>query len=105
MTNAFALHIANIESLTRDVSNVIEMCSNGQHCQQGYVLRTAQQHSQVHGSKHSAAKQMVQRIVHIQPNAQTKQTQTQHTPITFDLFLARNCFNLWLLFCAPSDNR
>ena len=94
MTNALALHIANIESLTRDVSNVIEMCSNGQHCQQGYVLRAAQQHSQVHGSKNSAAKQIVQRIVHIQPNAQPKQTQTQHTPITFDLFLARNCFHL-----------
>ena len=45
MTSAFTLRIANIESLTRDVSNVIAVCSNGQQCQQGEVLRAAQQHS------------------------------------------------------------
>ena len=55
-TNTFTLHIANVESLTRDVSNTIVMCSNGQQCQQGDVLCAAQQHSQAHGSKHSAAK-------------------------------------------------
>ena len=82
MTNTITLRMANIKSLVRDISNAIAMCSNGQQCQQGNVLCTAQQHSQAHGSKRSAAKQMVQRIVHSQSNAQPKCTQTQHTPIT-----------------------
>ena len=81
-TNAFTLRIANIESLTRDISNAIVVCSNGQQCQQGEVLRAAQQHSQPHGSKHSATKQTMQRIMHSQPNAQPKCTQTQYTPTT-----------------------
>ena len=45
MTNAFTQRIANVESLTRDVSNAIAMCNNGQQCQQGDVLRAAQQRS------------------------------------------------------------
>ena len=44
-TNAFTQRIANVESLTRDVSNAIAMCNNGQQCQQGDVLRAAQQRS------------------------------------------------------------
>ena len=82
MTNAFTLHIANVESLARDVSNVIVVCSNGQQCQQGEVLRAAQQHSQSHGSKRSATKQTMQHIMHSQPNAQPKRTQTHYTPTT-----------------------
>ena len=81
-TNAFTLCIDNIDSSTRDISNVLAMCRNGQQCQQGEVLRAAQQHSQSHGSKRSAAKRMMQRIVHSQPNTQPKRTQTQYTPTT-----------------------
>ena len=44
-TNAFTQRIANVESLTREVSNAIAMCNNGQQCQQGDVLRAAQQRS------------------------------------------------------------
>ena len=82
MTNTLTLCIANVESLTRAVSIAIAMCSNGQQCQQGEVLRAAQQHSQSHGSKCSATKQTMQLIVHSQPNAQPKCTQTQYAPTT-----------------------
>ena len=84
-TKAFTLCIANGELLTRNISNAIAMCSNGQQHHQGAVLRASQQHSQLHSSKRSTAKQMVQHITHSQPNAQPKCTQPHYTPTTVEV--------------------